>query len=107
MLNKLKNNITRFYVNMLCLYRVKGGALKSKSYDIFRNSFFIGVSQKCNQYLVLFLDSSITDLFCTSQTILNLDSELFNKISELVSNKIKFKRKNPYFFNIYKELKNE
>lgn len=65
------------------------------------------VSQVMNETIygdaIIYLQSKMND---DCESILNLDSELFSKISGLVSNKIKFKRGNPYFFNIYKELKN-
>jgi hypothetical protein len=39
-----------------------------------------------------------------TDTIINLNKELFEKIFDIVVNNKRLKRKNPHFFNIYKEL---
>lgn len=50
---------------------------------------------------ILYIQSKMND---DSETILNINDKLFKNIAHLVSNKGKINRKNPYFFNLYREL---
>jgi hypothetical protein len=59
------------------------------------------VQQEIYGDVVVYLQSKLND---DTESILNSDSKLFNKIINISLNKTKIKRNNPYFFNIYKEL---
>jgi hypothetical protein len=50
---------------------------------------------------IIFLQSNFDN---DTETFLDLDSDLFNRLFNIITNGIKIKRKNNYFFNIYREL---
>jgi hypothetical protein len=51
---------------------------------------------------IVFLQSNFDN---DTDTFLDLDLDLFNRLFDIITNNKKIKRKNGYFFNIYKELK--
>jgi hypothetical protein len=50
---------------------------------------------------IVFLQSNFDN---DTETFLDLDSDLFNRLFDIITNGIKIKRKNGYFFNIYREI---
>jgi hypothetical protein len=50
---------------------------------------------------IVFLQSNFDH---DTETFLDLDSDLFNRLFDIITNEKKIKRKNGYFFNIYREL---
>jgi hypothetical protein len=50
---------------------------------------------------IVFLQSNFDN---DTETFLDLDNDLFNRLFDIITNEKKLKRKNEYFFNIYREL---
>lgn len=76
-----------------CYYRISDEKKNERLTELFQQDIYGDA--------ILFIQSNVNQ---DSESILNINSDIFNKIHKTITKKEKIRHRNKYFFNLYKEL---